>query len=268
MKKFGLQIYSIRDHFTTEEDTAASFAKMKEYGYTQAQTAGTYSYISPEKFRALADENGIEIVGTHYDWNLICNDMEGTIAYHRTLGTTNIGIGGMPGEARGTKEGLFAFIDKFNEMAKIYGEHGFKLTYHNHSFEFVKLEDGKTLFDHLIEKFDPVNAGFVIDVCWLHLGGADIYDILERLEGRIVMLHLKDVAACRPIKTEGGGVIGHLPERIEVGCGNINFARIIPAAEKIGCHLFVVEDEIYSTGESYDSVRISAENIIAKFLEK
>ena len=50
MKEFGLQIYSIRDHFTTPEDTRESFRRMKEYGYSHAQTAGTYSYMPAEDF--------------------------------------------------------------------------------------------------------------------------------------------------------------------------------------------------------------------------
>ena len=67
---------------------------------------------------------------------------------------------------------------------------------------------------------------------------------------------------------ENGKQMSHLPERIEVGCGNINFPRIIKAAEAVGCKYFVVEEEIYSTGKSIDSIRISAENIKARFLEK
>ena len=39
MKHFGLQIYSIRDHFTTEEDTREAFLEMKKMGYSYAQTA-------------------------------------------------------------------------------------------------------------------------------------------------------------------------------------------------------------------------------------
>ena len=41
MKEFGLQLYSIRDHFTTPEDTRESFKRMGECGYSHAQTAGT-----------------------------------------------------------------------------------------------------------------------------------------------------------------------------------------------------------------------------------
>ena len=94
MKEFGLQLWSIRDEFTTEENVKTAFLKMKEFGYTQAQTAGTYDFIDPKLFRKYADDAGIKIVGTHYSLDRMINDVEGTIEYHKILGTDEIGIGG------------------------------------------------------------------------------------------------------------------------------------------------------------------------------
>ena len=68
MKHFGLQLYSIRDHFTTEEDTREAFLEMKKMGYSYAQTAGTYDYITAEKFARYAKEAGIEI--KDHGWGL------------------------------------------------------------------------------------------------------------------------------------------------------------------------------------------------------
>lgn len=268
MKEFGLQLYSIRDHFTNAEDTRESFKRMKDCGYSHAQTAGKYSYIAPAEFRALADEYGIELMGTHYSWTAICENVEETIAYHKTIGATYIGIGSMPSDARNSKEALLAFIDKFNEMAKVYVEAGFKaLTYHNHSFEFVKIE-GKTIMDYLIDGLDPKYTAFVLDSFWAHVGGEDVRALIERLNGRIACVHLKDLDPCFRYELADGSHMSYLPKRIEVGCGNMKFEGIIKTAEACGCKYFTVEDEHYTTGESYDSMRISAENIKAKFLEK
>ena len=48
----------------------------------------------------------------------------------------------------------------------------------------------------------------------------------------------------------------------------MKFEGIILTAEACGCQYFTVEDEHHTTGESYDSIRISAENIKKKLLEK
>ena len=54
MKKFGLQLYTIRDRFQTEEDIRSSFRTIAEYGYTEGQTAG--AFINPESFAAAAKD--------------------------------------------------------------------------------------------------------------------------------------------------------------------------------------------------------------------
>ena len=266
MKKFGLQIFSVRDHFTTVEDTKEAFIELKKMGYDYVQTAGTYDYITPEEFAKYAKDAGIEICGTHYNWDLIRNDVEGTIRYHEILGTTNVGIGGMPMAARDDIEGLNAFIDEFNRMARIYHERGFKLTYHNHSFEFKKLPDGKTLFDHLVEKLDPECTSFVLDTYWVQHGGADVRATIERLRGRIDILHLKDMEACHRYQLADGKTLV-APAIIEIGAGNINFKDIIPLAEECGVKYFVVEDDRCIAGRSFEINAKSADYIKKHFVE-
>lgn len=267
MKKFGLQIYSVRDRFTNEEDTKNALLALAEMGYTSIQTAGTYDYITPEKFVQYAKDAGIEVCGTHYNWDLIKDCVEKTVAYHNTLGTTNIGIGAMPPYARVDIDGVRTFISEFNAMARIYHSHGFKLTYHNHSFEFVKLSDGKTIFDHLVEEFDPECTSFVLDTYWVQHGGADVRATIERLNGRIDILHLKDMEACHHYSlADGKGLAA--PAIIEVGAGNINFKDIIPTAEKCGVKYFVVEDDRCPEGRSLEMAKRSADYIKANLIEK
>ena len=241
-----------------------TFLKLVEMGYTTGQTAGTYDFIAPEKFAEYAKEAGIKICGTHYNWDRIRNDVEGTVAYHKALGTTNVGIGGMPFDARANVEKLNAFIDEFNACAAKYAEYGMKLTYHNHSFEFKKLEDGRTLFDHLVEKFDKENVSFVLDTYWLQHGGKDIREMIELLAGRVDILHIKDMEACRDVRI--GETTVSIPYITEVGSGNLNFKSIIATAEACGVKYFVVEDDRAVEVGSFDAVKKSADYIKANLL--
>ena len=266
MKQFGLQLYSIRNEFTDIENTHKAFRAIADFGYTQAQTAGTYDYIDPALFRSFADEVGITIVGTHYNWGRIRDDIEGTVRYHEALGTNEIGIGGF---STPTFESLKQFIDDFNELAAKYAKYGMVLSYHNHSGEFsneFKGIEGKTKFDYLVEGFDPANTCFNLDAGWAHLAGVDVYDLLKKLSGRVNILHIKDIQA--NYEHEVNGVKYRAPERIEIGRGNMNFKGIIRAAEECGVKYFVVEDEFYSTGNPIDSVRMSAEYIRKELVEK
>lgn len=264
MKQFGLQLYSVRDHMTDEASVKDTFFKLVEMGYTQCQTAGTYDFISPEKYAQYARDAGIEICGTHYNWDRIRNDIEGTVAYHRILGTTNVGIGAMPWEVRSSVDTLNTFIDEFNGCAAKYAKYGMKLTYHNHSFEFKRLEDGRTLFDHLAEKFDKNNVSFVLDTYWLQHGGVDIRETIEKLAGRVDILHIKDMEAFRHITIGESGV--DVPYIAEIGAGNINFKSIIPLAEACGVKYFVVEDDRAVEVGSFDAVKRSADYIKANLL--
>ena len=263
MKAFGLQLFSIRDQYQSESDIRNAFLEIAKMGYTYAQTAGTYPCIAPEKFAEYAKDAGIEICGTHYDWDLIRNDIEGTVKYHNTIGTKLIGIGGAPG--LDSKEAVLNFIAEYNRLAEIYANYGFKLTYHNHAIEGKKYE-GKSILEYLIEGFSD-NISFCLDSYWLQHAGFDVCDIIERIPGRIDILHLKDMAAFIPYKLEGGATL-YAPRMIEVGSGNMNFARIIKAAEKAGAKYFIVEDEYYSTGVPMESVKISADYIKANLIEE
>lgn len=276
MKEFGLQAFSVRDHYENEEDIKVTFKKLKEMGYSHIQTACFHNY--PAAFlKEAADEAGITFCGTHYIWDRICNEVDFTIDEHKTLGTKYVGIGGVFGDTFNTVESTEAFIAKFNEMAKIYSKYGFVLTYHNHSHEFKKLEDGKTVFDHLIEGFDPENTAFVLDTYWVQHGGADVRAFIERLAGRIPILHLKDMEPCHVttynvIEVVDGQpnlskVTVKAPAITEVGSGSLDFKTIIPLAEKCGVEYFVVEDDrAPSTGDSFAAVKKAADYIKANLL--
>ena len=265
MKEFGLQLYSIRDHFTNEKNTKESFRKIAEMGYTFAQTAGTYDYISPEKFREYADEAGIKLVSTHYDYARIQNDIEGTVKYHKAIGADYIGVGGVVDERFKTPATIREFIEEFNALAAEYAKYGFKLTYHNHSGEFVKVE-GKPIFDYLIEGFDPDRVSFCLDTCWAQYAGVDVCGLIERISGRVDIIHLKDLTPNVSFELKDGRIL-HAPRMIEVGSGNMDFKRIVDYGKRSGAKYFVVEDEFYSTGNSMESVNISANYIKANLLD-
>lgn len=257
MKKAGLQIYTVRDHMTAPSDYADTFKRLADIGYTQVQTAGDFDDI--DAYVAAANAAGIEIVGTHYVWEKIRDDVEGTVALHKKLGTTNVGIGGMPKEARDDFDGLMSFIDEFNATAQKYKAYGMKLTYHNHSFEFKKIKDGKTLMDYLIDGFGD-NISFVLDTYWVQHGGADIRRMIERLSGRIDILHLKDMAAWDAEK--------RAPYITEIGNGNIDMKDIVATAEANGVGCFVVEQDNGYAVDSMTSVKTSFEYLRDNVMEK
>ena len=251
--KLGLQLYTVRDYMKDEKSIEETFEKLSVIGYTEAQTAGHES----AEFAKLAKKHGISIVGTHTDYNRIINDIDATIKLHEELGTTNIGIGGMFHEIRKSYDGIMKFIETYNNAAEIYAKHGFKLTYHNHSFEFVRLNSEVTAMDLMYENFDKKNVSFVLDTCWVANAGADVRHWLQKLEGRIDILHLKDISSVYVDES-----FWSQPRLCEIGNGNIWWDGVLETAEKIGVKHYVVEqDNFWVDNDPFKSLAISKKNL-------
>ncbi len=256
--KLGLQLYSVRDYMNDNESLDKTFEKLVKMGYTEGQTAGLN--IENPEYAKLAKKHGLTIVGTHYSYDKIVNEPAETMKFHEALGTKNVGIGGMP-EWAYAKDSLMKFIDTFNKTAELYAKEGFKLTYHNHSFEFVKFEGQKIIMDYLYEEFDPKNISFVLDTCWVAHGGADVRHWMEKLAGRIDILHLKDIEAFRD--EEGKMTQGYT----HIGNGNIWWDGIIETAEKIGVKHYVVEqDSRWMDNDPFKAIEASA-NYLKKYMK-
>lgn len=234
MNKIGIQLYSVRDHLTTEESARETFKKLRELGYTEAQTAGCYG-LDYGVFGKLANDAGIEIVGTHDPFEPMKNDLETCIENHKKLGTTNMGIGGF-GWGVTSSAVVEEFIADANKIAKRLKEVGMKFTYHNHSQEFIKLDNGKTMMEMFMEGFDE-NITYVLDTYWVQNAGGDVCTWIEKLAGKIDILHLKDMAVKY---AEDSSVVSYITE---VGNGNIDFKKAIETAEKCGVKYFCVEQD-------------------------
>lgn len=250
LTKIGVQLYTIRDFMQTEEDIKVSFDKLKKLGYDEVQTAGCA--VPYDVFGRLAREAGLTIVGTHDNFDRMCEETALMMDNHDLLGTKIMGIGGC---FKKSLEEYEAFILRVNELAKKIRTRGFTFTYHNHSHEFRRL-DGKLIMDMLLEKMDPANTGFVLDTYWVQHGGGDVRYWIEKCKGRIDILHLKDMAKCETNEP---------PQFItEVGNGNLYWEGILETAMRTGVKHFVVEQDT-CPGDPFDSLKKSSDYLHANF---
>ncbi|MBQ4354305.1 MAG: sugar phosphate isomerase/epimerase [Clostridia bacterium] len=250
LEKIGLQLYTIRNSMSNADDIRMSFRRIKQLGYDIGQTAGCA--IPYEEFGQIAREEGIEICGTHDNFNLMVSDPAQAMANHRALGTTNMGIGGYWDV--GSAEAVERFIETANKVADTVYEEGFKFTYHNHSHEFRRLDNGRTAMDMLVEGLDPKKTSFVLDTYWVQHGGGDVRFWIEKLTGRIDILHLKAMG-----RDDKGPFI------TELGNDNMNWEGILTSAEKAGVKYYVVEQDSWP-GDPFDSIRQSSEFLHKNFM--
>lgn len=248
--KIGLQLYSIKDFMKDEVSIKESFKKIKSFGYDVIQTAGCA--IPYADYGRIAREEGLEICGSHENIRIMVNDPDEAIKNHRELGTKIIGTGGwIPGEY--TVEKVEKYIGRFNNFASAIAKEGFHFTYHNHSDEFRYLENGKTMMDMLFEKLDPINASFCLDTYWVQHAGADVRHWIEKLKGRIVILHLKDFIGTNSTT-----------EITEIGNGHIWWEGVLESAVNAGVKYYIVEHD--HPQDPFKSVKISADYIHKNFM--
>jgi sugar phosphate isomerase/epimerase len=108
---------------------------------------------------------------------------------------------------------------------------GIQFAYHNHDFEFPKME-GQIPYDVLLQSTDPKLVQLEIDLYWITKGGQDPLAYFARWPGRVPLVHVKD--------SMGG------PEHkmVDVGQGKIEWRRIFAKRDQAGIkHFFVEHDQ-------------------------
>ncbi len=226
--KLGAQLYSIRTFLKTEEDLRESFAKIKKIGYENVQLSGA-APMPAEFLREVSEESGLPIVCTHVPYERILNETEALIAEHRIFGCPVIGLGSMPKEYRGSRDGFETFLGQLQTPVKKILDAGLYFAYHNHSFEFEPL-NGAIIFDEMLERCPDWQ--FIMDTYWVEFAGYSAVEYLEKIGGkRLPNVHFKDMA-----KDEKRSIC-------PCGEGVLNFRAIYEKCREIGVQNALVEQD-------------------------
>lgn len=246
--QIGMQMFTLKEFMQTERDMEYTLAKMAEIGYKIVQISGI-GPIDPKKLRAICDKNDLKIVLTHNPAERFLDDIDQLIEDNNILGCDYIGLGSMAQKYR-----KFGFTEKFVEdfkapAAKI-KEAGKLFMYHNHAFEFEKF-NGKCMMDVLVDGFGKDEMGFTLDTYWVQEGGADVIDWLNKLQGRMPCVHLKDMGI-----HEGQKVMMPIYE------GNINFDKVRATLEAHGDVKYALIEQDRCLTSPFDCAQVSYTNLI------
>ncbi len=249
MDEIGIQLYTVRNQLA--ENPAKTLEAIASLGYKQVElmdvtSAGDLMPIIKDlglMVRSsfflwthitnrwdLAEKAGLPKPPEGYDFNSILDDAA-------DIGLKHLVFGYMLPDERSTMDDIKAITEKLNQSGEICKKRGIQLCYHNHAFEFGPIE-GTVPYEYMIENFDRELVKFELDVFWASLGGYEPLKLMDRLDGRISQLHLKD-------KLKGTPVIfaeQEVPQEAfkELGNGVIEMEAIIRKAETIGvqeCHV-------------------------------
>lgn len=251
--KLGAQLYTIREFTKTPEDIEKSLRRIKSMGFDVIQISG-FGPIDPKRLADLVHELELDVCITHSPFDRMVNDLDALIAEHKMMDCDTIGLGAMPGQFREngrlTMEGYRAFLKAVEGIGRKIHDAGLHFSYHNHNFEFEKLE-GKLLMDRLIDDTTPENFWFTIDTFWLQMGGVNPPDYIRKVKGRMKVCHFKDFAIVSGERT---------PVFAEVGEGNLDLHEAFRACEDCGAQYIVIEEDTCPR-DPFDCLAVSYKNL-------
>lgn len=234
--RLSVQLYTVRDALTA--DVADTLAQLKEMGLDHVELAGTFGK-SAEEWRSMLDDLGLTATGAHVGLDLLTGDLDAAIATAKTIGYSYVII---PWIGKKTYEaGWAAFGKSLSPIGKKLKDAALTLAYHNHAFEFEN--DG---LDSFYAAADPELVKAELDLAWVKIGGADPAAYIQKMAGRVPLVHLKDYD---PSKT---------PQWQPAGKGIMDFDAILTTCKEVGVEVGTIElDE--SAGDPLDAVKESVE---------
>jgi sugar phosphate isomerase/epimerase len=189
---FGIQLYTLRDYIQTAEDFDNTLARLAKMGIHDVQISAIGD-IPAEIQRDILNKYSMQVCITHKPIDRMKNDLDNLLHEHEIIGCHDIGIGCAPSDARDNSGAVRAFIKDLNAIGENMAKRGFHLYYHNHAFEFYRLADmNKCMMDLLLAETNPEYVGFIPDVAWADYGGQNPVELLEKMKGRVKVIHFKD----------------------------------------------------------------------------
>lgn len=255
-KSLNVQLYTIRDAVSKNLEGALErlaglgYKNIELYGYN-----GTFFGKTTSEFKTILANTGIKVLSSHHTTGIAMKG-KGTLTdgWDKAIEDIHaIGAGYMvcaylfPDERTpDIYKSLPAMLEKAGTATKAAGIH---FAYHNHDFEFEKLDD-TLVYDFLLKNTSSDLVKMEMDLYWISKAGHDPVQYFEKYPGRFAMWHVKDMEAGTKAITE-------------VGNGTIDFDRIFAARKKAGLKYWFVEQDT-SKRDMFESLKISRDYLAKK----
>ena len=257
----AVQVYSVRD--AASADLYGTLKQIKEMGYDGVEFAGLYGH-DPADIKAWCQELGLVPISAHVPLIDMLKDPMGVLSQYARIGCKYVAVPYLVPEHRPGHPNFDYIVEFIRILGKAAKSFGMQMLYHNHDFEFLKI-DGKYALDIL---YDTIPADLLqteIDTCWVNVGGENPSDYINKYSGRAPVVHLKDFNGEKSEDMyELIGIEKKAPARPSsfefrpVGSGLQDFPAILAASRAAGAEWVVVEQDQATMGLSpMESIKTS-----------
>jgi sugar phosphate isomerase/epimerase len=252
----SVQLFTIRDAVAKnlegalEKLAGLGFKQIELYGYN-----GTFFGKSVAEFKTILANTGLSVISSHHTTGIVMKG-KGSLTDGWDKAVEDI-------DSIGAKYMVCAFLFPTERTAEHYKalpamlntagqatkNAGIQFAYHNHDFEFEKLND-TLAYDFILNNTSPDLVKMELDLYWISKAGHDPVAYFEKYPKRFPLWHVKDMEA-------GTGSI------TEIGNGKIDFDRIFDCRKKAGLKHWFVEQDI-SKGDIFESLKTSRDYLATK----
>lgn len=260
-KRIGLQLYTVRD--LMEHDPKGTLAKVAKIGYNSIEGAtytGTEKFygMTAKEFVKVLKDNGLEMPSSHYRLGeevekgkevkgTMLHDWQKAVGDAAAVGAKYMVCAYLSDSERGNLDHYKYVAEQLNKAGERCKSAGLQMCYHNHDFEFTKIQE-QYPYDILLSQTDKNLVKMEIDLYWIKKAKQDPVALFNKHPGRFPLWHIKDM--------------DNTPERAftEVGNGTINFKDIFKHTHTAGMKYFFVEQD-KTPGSPLDSITKSIQYI-------
>lgn len=230
----GCQTWPVRD--TIGKDLDGTLHRLAAAGFRNIELCSPPSYagagfgplaaMKASELRERIHSAGLHCESCHYGFKELKEKLDERVAYAKELGLRQMIIAtfSLPKEAK--MADWMRAADDANKLGEQTRKSGIQLGFHNHDFEFQKL-DGELIYDKLMAQLNPeaVKMQFQVGVIRLGYNAADFF---EKYPGRFISMHLQDWSPTAQ-------------KEVPLGQGIVDWKKVFAAARTAGVKNYFVE---------------------------
>jgi sugar phosphate isomerase/epimerase len=219
----AIQLYTLRD---LDDTLPELLERVGETEFEGVEFAGLDD-ADLDEIRDTLDDTGLDAAAAHVGIEDLEADLDGVVETYRTLDCDRVVVPYLDETHFASRQAVADTGRRLTELAARLDDRGIHFGYHNHDHEFTDIgdADAESAFDQLADETD---LDLELDVGWAAAAGRNPVELLDRLHGRVPLVHLKDAAGTTPV---------------ELGEGDLDVAECVRAAREAGTEWLVYEHD-------------------------
>ncbi|MDQ0208147.1 sugar phosphate isomerase/epimerase family protein [Alkalicoccobacillus murimartini] len=242
-EKFAAQLYTLREEM--KRGIAPVFAELKQMGWAGVQLSALPEGHDPDEIASYLKKYQLGTAGVHVGLSRLETDLEAVLKETKNYNTVDIVCPFLSSELR-TIDGYKKVKQTLNALAR--DSKGFRISYHNHDFEFKTTVNNQSALEFLLEPSVENEILAEIDVYWVKKAGIDPLTFIQPYTQRMPLIHLKDITKDAE------------ETFAELGTGQIDFKPILQWGERSGVEWYIVEQDLCE-GDPMKSLEISLQHL-------